>query len=136
MPDIYTSEKRSEIMSRVRGRDTQPERLVRAVLRQSGIRYRLNRRDLPGRPDIVIPRLKTVVFIHGCFWHGHSCRRGQSMPKTNLAFWQPKMERNIQRDRENRDDLRNMGWRVLVVWECETKQSNILCAKLRQAIQP
>ncbi len=116
--DKMTPEQRHRCMSAVRSRDTRPERLVRQFLWTRGFRYRLYRADLPGRPDIVFPGIKTVIFIHGCFWHGHdgSCFR---LPKTNSVFWLAKIERNRQRDQEVAQKLRQMGWNVITIWECE-----------------
>jgi len=108
---------RSGMMSAVRGRDTGPERLVRAAVFAAGYRYRLHRRDLPGAPDLVLPRYRTAVFVHGCFWHGHSCPRGRR-PGTNTAFWNAKLDRNIARDRAAVAALRRAGWRVVAIWGC------------------
>lgn len=115
--DIMTREQRSYTMSRIRSRDTKPERTVRLFLWHHGIRYRKNVRKLPGTPDIVIHKLKTVIFVQGCFWHGHESHL--SMPKSNVDFWQQKIERNRERDRLNKKVLEAKGWRVLTVWECE-----------------
>jgi DNA mismatch endonuclease (patch repair protein) len=135
MPDIYTRQKRHEIMSNVRGRDTQPEKLVRAHLRKIGIRYRANRKDLPGRPDIVVPKAHTVIFVHGCFWHGHECAKGRSLPKTNQNFWAEKISRNLERDKENVRDLETRGWKVLIVWECEARHGDALEASLSRLLR-
>lgn len=104
-------------MSRIRGKDTRPEITVRQFLWHHGYRYRLHRKDLPGRPDIVIARLKVAIFVNGCFWHGHSCQR--RFPETNAAFWNAKIARNRDRDYRNHSDLEAMGWLVIVVWECQ-----------------
>ena len=117
--DVFTEEKRREIMSRVRNRNTRQEVLVRSLLHRLGYRFRLHRSDLPGTPDIVLPKHRTVVFVHGCFWHGHSCPRGK-LPETRRAFWKAKIERNAERDRDARQELETLGWRVVVVWGCET----------------
>lgn len=116
--DKMTPEQRHRCMSAVRSRDTRPERLVRQFLWTRGFRYRLYRADLPGRPDIVFPGIKTVIFIHGCFWHGHDGRCFR-LPKTNSVFWLAKIERNRQRDQEVAQKLRQMGWNVITIWECE-----------------
>jgi len=108
-------------MSRIGARDTVPEVVVRSTLHKMGIRFRLHRRDLPGKPDIVLPKHRTVVFVHGCFWHRHSCKKGRSFPRSNTVFWAEKLERNRERDGENRRALEAEGWRVVVVWECQTK---------------
>lgn len=134
MADIYSSEKRSEIMSRVRGRDTLPERLVRVALDQLGIGYQIGCANLPGHPDIVIAEKRIAIFVHGCFWHGHDCPRGRSKPKTNFEFWKNKIERNRERDQENIRNLQANGWREAVVWECEAKRKGTLLIKLHQEI--
>jgi len=107
-------------MARIRGRDTRPEVLVRSLVHGMGYRFRLHRDDLPGKPDLSLPRLRKVIFVHGCFWHRHRCRRGRSQPSTRDAFWVDKFEANVSRDKLVRRRLRKLGWDVLVVWECET----------------
>jgi DNA mismatch endonuclease (patch repair protein) len=121
MTDVFTAEKRSAVMARVKARDTGPERVVRRLLWRLGARYRLDRKDLPGRPDIVMPGRKLAVFVHGCFWHGHDCARGARVPKANRDYWTGKIGRNRARDIETRARLEALGWRVEVVWECELK---------------
>ncbi len=118
-------------MSRIRGRDTQPEMIVRRLLHREGYRYRLHRRDLPGKPDLVFPSRRRIVFVHGCFWHRHDCAAGQVRPKTNASFWVEKIRRNVERDRLTRDALKGQGWGVLVVWECEMKDRKVLGDRLR-----
>lgn len=119
MADTLTPAQRSERMSRVRGKNTEPELLVRRVVHQLGFRFRLHCAALPGKPDLVFPRLKRVVFVHGCFWHGHAgCGR---IPKSRLDFWGPKLQANKRRDSRNRRVLTRLGWRSLVVWECQLK---------------
>lgn len=127
--DKVSPDQRSRNMAAVRGRDTGPEVAVRRMIHWLGLRFRLHRSDLPGRPDIVLPRHRSVVLVHGCFWHGHSCTRGK-VPTSNTAFWLPKLERNKQRDAEQVRALRKLGWRVLVVWECETKRPDRLLKRL------
>ena len=117
-----TKERRGEIMSRIRGAHTKPEMVVRRLVHGMGYRYRLHVRNLPGRPDLVFPGRRKVVFVHGCFWHRHSCRRGQSVPSTRTA-WLDKLESNRRRDRRVRRKLRKLGWAVLVIWECQTGSS-------------
>lgn len=119
MADVFTSEKRSEIMGRVKSKDTSVEKFVRSLLHRLGYRFRINRKDLPGCPDIVFPSRKKVIFVHGCFWHGHGCRRGARIPKTNTEYWLAKVEKNRRRDEARRNELEEMGWKVLTVWECE-----------------
>lgn len=119
-------------MSRVRGKNTKPELIVRSLLHGMGYRFRLHRRDLPGNPDVVLPKHKKVVFVHGCFWHGHaSCSRSKR-PTTNQAFWNKKLDGNIKRDRRFRRELRQLGWEVLTIWECEIKNSEKLMRKLER----
>ncbi|MCI0507800.1 MAG: DNA mismatch endonuclease Vsr [Gammaproteobacteria bacterium] len=112
---------RSEIMRRVRSKDTTPELVVRRLIFSFGYRYRLHRRDLPGKPDIVIPSRKKIIFVHGCFWHGHACKRGARIPKQNRKYWEQKITRNKELDKKHRAELKRMGWRVQIVWECEIR---------------
>lgn len=127
---------RSEIMRRVRGRDTAPEIAVRSVLHQLGYRFRIHRRDLPGNPDIVLPRWKTSIFVHGCFWHSHiGCSRAR-IPKTHTDYWKAKLGRNVRRDAQVRRDLAAMGWRVHVVWECELRYREDLKQSLSSIFTP
>lgn len=122
-------------MSNVRVRDTKPEIVVRRILHRSGYRFRLHRRDLPGRPDIILPKYKTVIFVHGCFWHQHEgCSKAQR-PKSNWEFWNSKLDANIARDRRNQSDLEKLGWRVLVVWECEASRTGDLSEKLSRGLR-
>lgn len=119
-------------MSRVKGRDTKPEILVRSFVFRMGFRFRLHLRDLPGTPDIVLPRHSKVIFVHGCFWHGHrGCPRSKR-PATNENFWNTKLEGNIKRDKRYRRELRRLGWKTLVVWECEIKSPQKLLRKLER----
>jgi DNA mismatch endonuclease (patch repair protein) len=134
MADIYSSAKRAEIMSRVRGRDTRPERTVRSVLHGLGLRFRLNVSDLPGRRDVVLRRLRTVVFVHGCYWHGHDCSKGRSKAKTNAEFWNKKIADNRNRDAKNLALLKTQGWRTVVVWECETNNLARLRSELAEEL--
>lgn len=110
-------------MRAVRGRDTKPELTVRRLVHGMGYRYRLHRKDLPGKPDLVFPSCRKVIYVHGCFWHGHDCKRGARMPKSNREYWKPKLERNVERDKQHIKALANDGWDVLVIWECETKDA-------------
>lgn len=120
--DKITPEQRSKTMSRIRSKNTKPEMLVRRYLYANGFRFRVNVKTLPGTPDIVLKKYHTAIFINGCFWHGHVCQQGR-MPKTNVAFWENKIHRNIERDAQVRDQLRALGWRTMVVWECQLKRS-------------
>ena len=116
--DVWSPAKRSEVMARIRSGDTKPELMVRSLLHRSGVRFSLRRKDLPGKPDIVLPKYGTVVFVHGCFWHRHPGCKVATIPKSRVAFWEDKFARNVARDRRNQRALRAQGWRVLVVWEC------------------
>jgi len=118
MADRVTPERRSFIMSKVGQKDTKPEMILRRALHARGYRYRLHRRDLPGTPDLVFHSRRKVIFVHGCFWHGHDCSKGRR-PTSNVEFWNEKLDRNLARDTANITRLRDMGWQVLVVWECE-----------------
>ena len=121
---------RSELMRRVRGKDTTPERAVRRVAHALGYRFRLHRRDLPGTPDLVFPRLRRAIFVHGCFWHRHEGCSRTTTPKTRAAYWREKFDQNIRRDRRNLAALRDLAWEVLVVWECQTFERAELRARL------
>src|SRR5579884_2241405 len=130
--DKVGASKRSEIMRRVRSTDTRPELTVRRLIHAMGYRFRLHRRDLPGVPDIVLPRLRAVAFIHGCFWHGHACRAGRNRPASNVAYWERKLNRNRERDVRAQIALRRLGWRVLTIWECELRDRAKLENRLRR----
>jgi len=137
MADTLTPSARSERMGRVRGRDTKPEMVVRRPIHGMGYRYRLQARDLPGRPDIVLRKHKKAIFVHGCFWHRHpdpSCKLAR-LPKTRLDFWLPKLEGNRKRDIANVERLEAMGWQVLLVWECELRDREQLRNELRRFIE-
>jgi DNA mismatch endonuclease (patch repair protein) len=123
-------ETRSRIMRAVKGENTTPELIVRHLAFTLGYRYRLHRKDLPGKPDQVFPRMGKVIFVHGCFWHGHSCARGARVPVHNRDYWTNKISRNVARDRITRALLRSLGWKSLVVWECELKKPERLDKKL------
>ncbi len=125
-PTKKPSAERSRIMRAVTSRDTEPERRVRGYLHRCGCRFRLCAEDLPGKPDIVMPARGTVVFVHGCFWHGHDCKRGARTPATNRAYWTAKIARNRRRDAQNAAKLAELGWRVAVVWECEARDGALL----------
>jgi DNA mismatch endonuclease (patch repair protein) len=126
---------RSAVMRAVKSRDTAPERAVRAMLRAFAPGYRLNRADLPGKPDIAYGRRKLAIFVHGCFWHGHDCARGSRMPKTNAPYWRAKIARNRARDERTLAALAGLGWRTLVVYECELKEPAPLTARLEAALR-
>lgn len=130
MADVLSPEQRRYNMSRIRGKDSKPEMVVRRLVHGLGYRYRLHHRDLPGCPDLVFTSRRKVIFVHGCFWHRHRCRYGRPMPATRRRFWQAKLEGNKARDAKNRRALRRCGWRVLVVWECQTKDLEKLADRL------
>jgi len=117
--DSFSAEKRSEIMRRVRSTDTNPEIIVRKMLHRAGYRFRLKNHILPGKPDIVLPKYRTAIFIHGCFWHRHKGCREAAMPTSNTSYWRVKFERNCKRDLRVKRELRQWGWRVFTVWECQ-----------------
>lgn len=126
---------RSEVMRRVKGKDTTPEKTIRSLLHRLGYRFRLHRSDLPGKPDIVFPSRRSAIFVHGCFWHGHDCARGARMPKTNADYWLQKISRNRARDEKHLAELEKLGWRTLVVWECEMKEMEVVEARLRAFLE-
>lgn len=129
----FTDPIRSRIMSAVRQKNTGPETIVRQVLHGLGLRFRLHRKDIPGTPDIVLPKHRAVIFVHGCFWHRHRGCSKTTTPKTRVEFWQEKFGRNVDRDLRNERVLLEQGWNVLVVWECETKSQASLQERLRDA---
>jgi DNA mismatch endonuclease (patch repair protein) len=134
--DKFTPEERSRIMSRVKGRDTKPEKIVRSLLHAMGLRFRLHRRDLPGKPDVVLPRHKKVVFVHGCFWHGHAGCPRAARPTSNVEFWNKKIDSNMRRDRVAQKELTALGWQILIVWQCEMRNLTALTDKLEQFFKP
>lgn len=121
MSDVHSKEIRSYNMSMIKGKNTKPEMIVRRYLFSKGFRYRVNVKELPGKPDIVLRKCRTVIFINGCFWHGHEGCKYFVIPKTRTEWWRAKIDKNIARDTEVRDKLRSMGWRTMVVWECQLK---------------
>ena len=135
MADVHNKEQRSRNMAAIRGRDTKPEMIVRRLVHRLGYRFRLHRRDLPGRPDLVLPRHRVVIFVHGCFWHQHDCRYGRVVPATRAEFWQNKRDENAARDVRNLTALRNAGWRVAVTWECWTRDTISLETRLRSFLR-
>ncbi|WP_280641795.1 very short patch repair endonuclease [Anaeroarcus burkinensis] len=128
--DKFSVEKRSKIMARIRSHNTKPELIVRSMLHKAGFRFRVNKKTLPGKPDIVLAKYKTVIFVHGCFWHSHpGCRRA-SLPQTNTEFWKEKLEKNKLRDEKEVEELKELGWSVVIVWTCQLKDKNSLMEKL------
>src|SRR5215204_5328197 len=123
MADIHDKKTRSYNMSQIKGKNTQPEMLVRKFLHVNGFRYRLHVKNLPGKPDIVLSKYKTIIFVHGCFWHQHPGCKRSTIPKSNQEYWTPKLRRNVERDLKHKIDLEQLGWNVFVIWECQTKQA-------------
>jgi len=131
--DTRSKEQRRRIMRAVKSKDTGPELIVRRLLHAMGYRFRLHRNDLPGRPDIVLPKYRKAIFVHGCFWHWHGCSKGQ-LPKSRLSYWRPKLKANVKRDRTKREQLEALGWQTFVVWQCETKDVDSLAERLRAVV--
>lgn len=129
---METPEVRRRTMQAVKSKNTAPELLVRGLAHRMGFRFRLHRKDLPGKPDLVFPALRKAIFVHGCFWHGHDCARGARVPKTNRRYWRKKIERNRERDRGTREALTKLGWKVAVFWECELKSGETATKRIRR----
>ena len=132
--DHVSEDRRSAIMASVGSKNTAPELIVRRILHALGYRFRLHRKDLPGKPDVVLPKYRTCLFIHGCFWHRHPNCKKSSLPKSNTSFWEKKFERNIHRDYEVTATLRSMGWNVVIIWECQTKSPALLAELLSNIV--
>ncbi len=128
--DKTPSQTRSDTMRAVKGRDTTPEMIVRRIVHAMGKRYRLHRADLPGKPDLTFPRLRKIIFVNGCFWHGHDCKRGDRQPKENADYWAKKISRNKERDAQTLEALKSLGWDVLIIWECQFKDRSALGGRL------
>ena len=124
MADIYSASKRSDIMSKILSNETKPEILVRKYLFSEGFRYRKNVKGLPGKPDIVLVKYKTVIFVNGCFWHGHNCKAAK-LPKSNTEFWSEKIQTNVERDRRNKREIKKLGFKVITVWQCKLKNNKV-----------
>jgi len=135
MADVHTPEQRSRNMAAIKSGNTKPEMRVRSLLHALGYRFRLHRRNLPGKPDIVLPKYRTVIFVHGCFWHCHNCRYGTVTPATRAGFWSAKRAGNVERDRRKREELENAGWRVETVWECDTRDESRLRSLLLEKLR-
>ena len=133
MTDIFSKQKRSEIMSKISGKETKPEILARKFLFANGFRFRKNDKRYPGKPDIVLPKYKTVIFVHGCFWHGHNCPAGK-LPETRKEFWEAKINGNIERDKRKKSELEKQGWQVITIWECELKNKKTQERTLKRLI--
>ena len=134
--DIWSKQKRSEVMSKIRGKNTKPEIALRSQLFKAGFRFRIHQKNLPGKPDIVLSKYKTAIFVHGCFWHYHKdCREGR-IPDTNSKFWKDKLSKNVDRDAKHEQELLSQGWKVIIVWECEIeKHMDNLLPKLITALK-
>jgi DNA mismatch endonuclease (patch repair protein) len=132
--DVFTKAKRSEVMSRIRSKDTKPEKMIRSLLHRMGYRFRLHVKNLPGKPDIVLPKYKTVIFVHGCFWHRHPKCKYAYTPKSRIEFWGKKFADNIARFKIVKKELAHLKWKVVVVWECEIKSNAELVNKLRRSL--
>ena len=138
MVDTVTPKRRSEIMSNIQAKDMKPEMRVRRLAHSMGYRYRLHRKDLPGRPDLVFPSRKKVIFVHGCFWHQHAdpaCKIAR-LPQSNRSYWLPKLERNAARDAQHAAKLKKSGWEVLILWECEVEGDTGLRDRIREFLKP
>jgi len=139
MADIYSKSKRSSIMSKISGKETKPEVLVRKYLFLKGFRYRKNDKRFPGKPDVVLPKYKTIIFVHGCFWHNHKGCKASKLPESNRDFWEKKIGDSVKRDRKHRNELKKLGWKVIVVWQCEinvkTKREKRLGRLINQIIE-
>ena len=133
--DIVDPARRSKMMAGIQGRDTVPEVVVRRTAHRLGFRFRLYRKDLPGRPDLVFPRYRVVVLVHGCFWHRHEGCRYAYTPQSRVEFWTEKFRQNVARDRRTEDALRRLGWRVLVIWECETRDDAVVAHRLKRILR-
>ncbi|MCB2226682.1 MAG: very short patch repair endonuclease [Desulfarculaceae bacterium] len=135
MTDHLTKKQRSHLMASIHSTDTRPELIVRKLLHSMGFRFRLHRKDLPGKPDIVLPKYSTVIFVHGCFWHQHkNCKDGR-IPETNRSFWETKLKTNVSRDANNVDKLKRMGWNVLIIWQCQLNNLSDLANFLQKELK-
>lgn len=135
MTDIFSTEKRSDVMSKIKSKNTKPEKVVRSLLFSLGYRFRLHVKDLLGKPDIVLPKYKTVVWVNGCFWHGHENCKDAGIPKTNSNFWYDKISKNKERDKRVLNELEQAGWKVLVVWECQIDDKEKLISFLKSELK-
>jgi len=132
MTDVLTPEQRRQNMAAIKGKNTKPEMVVRQLVHRLGYRYRLHRKDLPGKPDLFFPSRRKIIEVYGCYWHMHDCPYGRVVPKTNVEFWQTKRLSNVTRDKKNMKELAKQGWRVLILWECEVKDTTKLQERIRQ----
>jgi DNA mismatch endonuclease (patch repair protein) len=135
MPERLTKAERSSVMRAVKSCNTKPELVVRQLLFRLNYRYRLHRRDLPGTPDIVLPKLRKIINVHGCFWHMHSCQRRRKAPVKHAEYWRAKRQRNVERDKRNLAELKRLGWRVLTLWECEIRDTKTLIERMTHFLE-
>ena len=136
MADTLSTEERSRLMAKIKGKNTAPERAVRSLLHRAGYRFRIHVRGLPGTPDVVLPKYRAVVFIHGCFWHRHRNCKIATMPQSHKKFWSEKFARNVANDARHRRKLRRLGWRVVTVWSCQLRHPERVLAKIEKALKP
>jgi DNA mismatch endonuclease (patch repair protein) len=134
MPDNLTKEQRKKAMSSVRQQDTKPEKLVRSILHKLGFRFRKNVSSIVGKPDIVLPKYRTIIFVHGCFWHQHKDCRKANRPTSNVEFWNSKLDKNVKRDQQTLKELESLGWNVLTIWTCEMKDKELLIENLKSVL--
>ena len=136
MTDTLTIAERSRLMAKIKGKNTAPERAVRSLLHRAGYRFRIHVRGLPGTPDIVLPRHRAIIFVHGCFWHRHANCKIATTPQSHRKFWADKFARNVANDRKHRRRLRRLGWKVVIVWSCQLKHSDRVLAKIEKVLKP
>lgn len=135
--DIWTKDKRSKVMANIRSKNTKPEIILRSLLHKHGLRFRIHRKDLPGKPDIVFPSKRIAIYVHGCFWHFHNACRDGTMPKSNIEFWEKKLTANKERDKTHLKNLKKLNWKVLVIWECEIeKKPDLVLKKILKQLKP
>jgi DNA mismatch endonuclease (patch repair protein) len=135
MADVFSKAKRSQIMSKISGKETKPEILVRKSLFAQGFRYRKNDKRFPGKPDIVLPKYKTVIFVHGCFWHCHQGCKKSALPQTNHEFWKNKIQRNADRDKLNQKELKKLGWKIIIIWQCQIRNRELFEETIKQTVK-
>jgi DNA mismatch endonuclease, patch repair protein len=135
MVDNLTRPQRSLCMSHIQSKNTKPEIKIRSIVHSLGYRFRLHRNDLPGKPDLIFPRLKKVIFVHGCFWHNHACCNGRVIPQTNVSYWKEKRNKTVNRDRKSLSELNKLGWQVKIIWECQIRKMTDLESVLRDFLE-
>jgi DNA mismatch endonuclease (patch repair protein) len=135
MADVFTKKERSNVMSMIRSKNTKPELLVRQLLFSKGYRFRLHQKTLPGKPDIILKKYKTVIFVNGCFWHGHKNCKKSILPTSNIAFWKEKIQANMHRDKKAKQSLKKLGWSIFTVWECEIKNKTSFAKRMTKLLK-